>query len=257
MLTAYSLKSVTMRYFIELAYCGTAYHGWQIQPSAKSVQGTIEKELSTLLREATSIVGAGRTDTGVHASYYVAHFDSPQELDSKQIKFKLNCMLPTDISVYNIEKVDDDAHARFDAVSRTYNYFINNTKHPFGRDLFWDFRQDLDIALMNEGCSFLVGTKDFTSFSKLHTDVNNNICELRFAEWSKTEYGYKFEIRANRFLRNMVRAIVGTLVEVGLQKIPPSEIKEILSKKNRKFAGTSVPAQGLFLSGIEYPNFKV
>ncbi|MFV0506495.1 MAG: tRNA pseudouridine(38-40) synthase TruA [Bacteroidales bacterium] len=242
-----------MRYFTELAYCGTKYHGWQIQPNAKSVQGTIEEVLSTLFRQSTSIVGAGRTDTGVHASYYVAHFDSAKNIDTKQLKFKMNCMLPSDISIYNILEVNHSAHARFDAISRTYNYFINNIKHPFGRDLFWDFRQDLDIELMNEACALLLGEKDFTSFSKLHTDVNNNICDLKFAEWGKTTHGYKFEIKANRFLRNMVRAIVGTLVEIGLGKIEPTEVAEILNKKNRKFAGTSVPAQGLFLSNIEYP----
>lgn len=242
------------RYFIELAYKGTNFNGWQIQPNANSVQACIERALSTILRDKISVVGAGRTDTGVHAGYFVAHFDSlVHVLDNKDFVHKLNSFLPNDISVFSISKVNSEAHARFNAVSRTYMYFINLTKNPFIQETSWFYFKRPDIEIMNEACKILFEYSDFTSFSKLQTDVKTNNCRIIEANWQNTAEGIVFIVKADRFLRNMVRALVGTILEVGLNKIDLNEFRQIIENKNRNEAGLSVPAHGLFLTDIIYP----
>ncbi len=245
-----------MRYFIELKYKGAAYFGWQRQNDVQTVQGTIEKGLSTLLRAPIEIVGAGRTDTGVNASYYVAHFDSPKEdeLDTEQLVYKLNVILPEDIAIINVVKVAADAHARFDALERGYTYFIEPKKNPFSRDSSWQYYVDLDVEKMNRAAAILPLTKDFTTFAKLNSNNKNNLCDLYYAHWSRDESGaLRFEISANRFLRNMVRAIVGTLVDVGRGKYSVEEFEEIVKSQCLARSSAGAPAQGLFLSRIKYP----
>jgi len=242
------------RYFFEISYRGTKYFGWQRQPRSISVQQELEETIGKLYsNEIFPIVGCGRTDTGVHAKQYFFHIDLP-EIDSlEKMVFKLNRMLSDDIVVHFIGEVDSALHARFSATQRTYRYFIHHQKDPFKTDNSWYFPQDLNYSEMNKAAKALLGTQDFTSLSKLHTDVKTNICTLTKAEWvmiSDTE-SY-FEITADRFLRNMVRATVGTLIDVGLGKIAVSEIKGILEAKDRSAASTSVPAHGLFLWKIEY-----
>jgi len=245
---------LAQRYFIELAYKGTNYHGWQIQPNAVSVQGCLEKALSVINRELISLTGAGRTDTGVHAKYYVAHFDSKlADLDSPDFVHKLNSYLDKDIAIYSISKVTADAHARFDASSRTYQYFINLLKNPFDQETSWYFFRQPDLEKLNEASRILFEYSDFTSFSKLHTDVKTNNCKIYCAEWSQTEQNIVFTVKADRFLRNMVRALVGTILEVGIGKIRLEEFRNIIEIKDRGAAGLSVPAHGLFLTDIEYP----
>ena len=241
------------RYFIQLAYDGSNFHGWQIQPRANSVQEEIQKALSKLHgNEKIEIVGCGRTDTGVHAKSYFLHTDLPHTWDPQQLVFKLNRMTPPDISFSKAWELHSDLHARFDASSRTYRYFINRHKDPFVRTQSWYVQQDLDLQAMNQAAIYLLGVQDFSSFAKSHTDVKTNICEVFAAEWFQTANGLYFEISANRFLRNMVRAIVGTLVEVGLGKIKASELPGIIAAQNRSEAYVSVPAQGLFLWDITY-----
>ena len=243
------------RYFVEIAYRGTAYHGWQSQPNAPSVQETIERCFSKLFgNTSVSIVGCGRTDAGVHAKSYFFHVDLPQEWEEDQLCFKLNRMLPSDICAIRALRVASDLHARFDAEKRTYRYFIHQQKDPFHQDLSWYFPQYLDFPAMNAAAKRLLGTKDFGSFSKLHTDVKTNICTVFHAKWIQTEGQWYFEISANRFLRNMVRAIVGTLIEVGLGKLTIEEIDAIIDAKDRGEAAVSVPAHGLFLWEIVYPS---
>ena len=242
------------RYFIELAYNGTRFHGWQIQPNAKSVQETLEHALSTICREQISVTGAGRTDTGVHASYYVAHFESENvSLDHADFTYKLNSFLGTDIVIFSISKVVQEAHARFGAVSRTYNYFINRRKDPFALETSCYFPHALDVKTMNEACSVLFEFKDFTSFSKLHTDVKTNNCKIEYAQWDMKGHQLVFTVKADRFLRNMVRAIVGTMIQVGQGKLTIDEFREIIVSKDRGAAGASVPPEGLFLADIQYP----
>ena len=242
------------RYFIELAYNGTRFYGWQVQPNAPSVQEQIEKALSVIGREEIAVTGAGRTDTGVHARFFVAHFDSESgKLDDPDFCWKLNSFLDRDIVVFRIFKVKPDAHARFDAISRSYHYYITRRKDPFAQETAWYFKYPLDVAKMNEACKSLFEYIDFTSFSKLHTDVKTNNCKIFQAEWREEGDRLVFIIKADRFLRNMVRAIVGTLIEVGQGKISIDGFREIIEMKNRGFAGVSVPAHGLFLVGIEYP----
>jgi tRNA pseudouridine38-40 synthase len=243
------------RYAFEVAYRGESFHGWQIQPNAASVQETIERELSKLLsNEAVSIVGCGRTDTGVHASYYVFHVDFHQAIsNTEQCVYKLNKMLPQDIAVFSCQSVTEAFHARFSAESRTYRYFIHNQKNPFLLDSYY-LPLNLDVNAMNEAANLLLGTQDFTSFSKLHTDVKTNICTVTKAGWKQVdEHNWYFEIQADRFLRNMVRAVVGTLLDVGMGKLSASEIKTIIALKNRSEAKVSVPANGLFLVDVCYP----
>lgn len=241
------------RYFFEISYFGKDFCGWQIQPNAPSVQETIEKELSKLhSNQEIKIVGCGRTDTGVHAHHYIFHTDIPTIEDSNQFIFKLNKMLPNSIAVHSIEEVSEDLHARFSATKRTYRYFIHSKKNAFVNDQSFYFPQNLEIEKMNEAGKLLLGTQDFTSLSKLHTDVKTNICTVSKAKWAPTENGLMFEISADRFLRNMVRATVGTLLEVGVGKIKPNEIVDILEAKDRQKAKVSVSGHGLFLWKIEY-----
>lgn len=246
---------MAQRYFIELAYNGTRFHGWQIQPNAPSVQEQLEKAVSTIAREKISVTGAGRTDTGVHARFFVAHFDSENKnLDIPELSGKLNSFLGNDLVIFRIYKVVPDAHARFDALSRSYQYHITRTKDPFAQETAWYFKYPLDVEKMNEACTVLFDYSDFTSFSKLHTDVKTNHCKIFQAEWKKQGTQLVFTVKADRFLRNMVRAIVGTLLEVGQGKLSVDGFREVIEKKDRGAAGVSVPAHGLFLTGIEYPS---
>jgi len=240
-----------MRFFIELSYKGTNYHGWQMQPNANSVQAEINNALSTLLNTKIEVMGAGRTDTGVHAKQMFAHFDYQKDLDGLQLASKLNAFLPKDITIHNINVVADDANCRFDALSRTYHYHIIQQKSSFIENAYF-LHKNLDIDAMNLACAHLLGKQDFTSFSKVNTQTFTNNCNVMLANWEQTERELIFTIKADRFLRNMVRAIVGTLLAVGEGKIKPEKVKEIIAKKDRGEAGTSVPAQALFLSNIEY-----
>ena len=249
-----------LRYFIKFSYNGTHYHGWQYQPNVVSVQETLSKALSTILNNNIELTGAGRTDTGVHAKVMFAHFDY-EEIDkpAKQSIFdlpsvvqKLNSFLPKDIVVFEIIPLHDDAHARFDAKKRTYQYYINIQKDVFSQELSWYYHQHLDVALMNQAAAILLHHKDFQCFSKVNTDVNTYNCDIMEAYWTKSKNQLIFTITADRFLRNMVRAIVGTLVNVGLHKITLSDFEKILESKNRNEAGASVPAHGLYLTAIAY-----
>jgi tRNA pseudouridine38-40 synthase len=246
---------VKKRFFIYFSYKGTAYHGWQIQPNGISVQEVLTKALCTILRTEFEIVGAGRTDTGVHAKLMVAHFDLENDLElDAQFVTKLNSFLPNDIAVFKIVEVQPDAHARFDAISRRYEYHIVTNKDVFKTGLAVREFNQLDYKTMNEAAKTLMEYCDFTSFSKLHTDVKTNNCIIHLAEWKQQENEWVFTIEADRFLRNMVRAIVGTLFEVGRGKMTLEEFKNVIETKNRCKAGTSVPAHGLYLVDIKYPN---
>jgi tRNA pseudouridine38-40 synthase len=241
-----------LRYFIKLAYNGTHYHGWQYQPNASSVQETLNKAISVILNTDINLMGAGRTDTGVHAKEMFAHFDFEKPINISSIVHKLNSYLPKDIVIYDIIPVQDEAHARFDAVKRTYEYHINTFKDAFLQDGSWYFHQKLDLDLMNQASKLLFDHIDFQCFSKVNTDVNTFDCTILEAHWKQENNQIVFTISANRFLRNMVRAIVGTLVNVGLQKISLDDFNEIIKSKNREKAGFSVPAHGLYLTKIEY-----
>ncbi len=243
-----------MRYFIELAYKGTNFHGWQIQPNAISIQEIIEQSLSTKFQESISVTGAGRTDAGVHASFFVAHFETKKSFDVKKIIYGLNNLVGQDISVYKIYPVNERLHARFDAISRTYEYRISKRKNPFLRELSTFFNKDLDIDLMNKGGEILLNYTDYTSFSKLHTDTKTNNCSVSQAFWEEKDELLIFTITADRFLRNMVRAIVGTLLDLGEHKINITQFKKIIEIKDRTKAGKSAPAEGLFLTNIKYPS---
>jgi tRNA pseudouridine38-40 synthase len=244
------------RYFIELSYKGTPFCGWQLQPNVPTVQGELEKALGLLLREPVRLTGAGRTDTGVHALYYVAHFDTVRENLHSDTSFisKINGIIPREISVRRIVAVLSDAHARFDAVSRTYYYRIATRKNPFTSDLAYHYYRPLDVAKMNEAAAILTEYNDFTSFSKLHGNAATNLCDVLYAQWADDENSgeLRFVITANRFLRNMVRAIVGTMMDIGLGKYPPAHIREIILERDRAAAGSSVPPQGLYLAKIYY-----
>ena len=242
-----------MRFFITLSYDGTRYHGWQIQPNGDSVQQCLQEALSTLLCKPVEVVGAGRTDTGVHARMMVAHFDWEETIDGKQLAYKLNKLLPGDIAVQEVRQVEDDMHARFSATSRAYHYFIHTRKDPFLQAYSWQIPFALDFEKMNEAAKVLLEYKDFTSFSKVNTDTKTNLCDLKEAFWEEVEPGqWRFTITANRFLRNMVRAIVGTLVEVGRGRISIEEMRHIIEAKDRCQAGESVPGKALFLVDIKY-----
>lgn len=243
-----------MRYFMRLAYNGANFHGWQSQPNAITVQETIERALSTVLRTPVPITGAGRTDAGVNAAMMIAHFDCELVPENTQpLVRSLNSLLGKDIAIYSIFKVGDDAHARFDATSRTYKYFTHTVKSPFIYPLSWQCNPKLDFDKMNEAAKVLPLYTDFTSFSKLHTDVATNNCRISYAQWRQEGEQMVFTITADRFLRNMVRAIVGTLVDVGMGKISISDFCRIIEQKNRCSAGTSMPGQALFLWNITYP----
>lgn len=244
-----------MRYFIEISYDGTAYHGWQMQNEEPTVQQVLETGLKYKLGLTGKVTGCGRTDTGVHARHFFAHFDPDHLLHDKQVEnavWELNSYLPVDIVVHRIFRVRDDAHARFDAMARTYKYYINILKDPFSDRFAWYYRANLDVESMNRAAEILKEYNDFTSFSKLHTDVKTNNCRISEAAWNNWGGQLIFTITADRFLRNMVRAIVGTLVEVGRGKLAPEEISKIILRKDRGAAGMSVPARGLFLEKIEY-----
>lgn len=256
-----------MRYFLKLSYNGAQFHGWQSQPNAVSVQSSIENALEIICRRKISITGAGRTDTGVNARVMYAHFDCEEEIkDPNRFLLSLNSLVGRNISIEKILSVHDEAHARFDATSRTYKYFITFSKNPFLHNLSWRSPSPLEVNKMNEAASFLLINQDFTSFAKLHSDVKTNICNVSHAHWSFISddqesldfigflnHGLVFTITADRFLRNMVRAIVGTLVEVGRGKITPEDFNNIIIQKNRNAAGTSMPPEALFLWNITYP----
>ncbi len=244
-----------MRYFLELSYLGKAYNGWQIQDNAPSVQQTLQEALSTVLRTPTSVVGAGRTDTGVHAIHYVAHFDSERPLeDSQRFCYHLNAVLPEDIAVCDVRYVRDDAHARFDAVEREYKYYVSPHKDPFRREVTYQLIMPLDLERMNEAAGMLLGQRDFTSFSKLHSGNKTNICRVTQARWQEQSDCYVFTVVADRFLRNMVRAIVGTLLDVGRGKLSVDEFRAVIDGCDRALAGTSAPPQGLFFTRVDYPD---
>ncbi len=241
------------RYFTELAYDGTAYHGWQIQPNAHTVQAELENVFSLIFSEKVKIIGAGRTDTGVHAEHFTAHFELSKPIENIEKKlFQLNNFLPKDIVLHKIYRVADNMHARFSAKKRSYSYRIARKKLPFVYAYSHYVFGKLDIDGMQKAANSLMNYEDFTSFSKLHTDTNNNICNIFSANFYEKNDILFFEISANRFLRNMVRAITGTLLEIGRGKIQPTEIHNIIKAKNRNAAGASVPAKGLFLTKIEY-----
>lgn len=243
------------RYFIKISYKGSSFHGWQKQPNAPSVQEKIEEGISKIHGNIPiSIVGCGRTDAGVHALNYFAHVDLSVLKSIPQFIYKLNKILPTDIAIDDVCPVSSTAHARFDATARTYHYRIHQKKNPFLNQTSWYYPFPLELDKMNEAAQLLLGEQDFTSFSKLHTDVKTNNCHVLEAKWQLAENNQLlFEVKANRFLRNMVRAIVGTLLEVGQGKYPPSQVSAILKMKNRNAAGVSVPAHGLSLVEINYP----
>ncbi|WP_121665650.1 tRNA pseudouridine(38-40) synthase TruA [Mesonia aquimarina] len=244
-----------MRFFLDLSYNGKAYHGWQIQPNAISVQEMVEKSLAVAFQQKVAVVGAGRTDTGVHAKQLLAHADVDQsEIDFQQLLFKLNTILPNDISINAIYEVKADAHARFDAIGRTYNYYITTRKDPFLEDFSCYVKKSLDVDLMNEASKILLDYRDFKCFSKSKTDVKTYNCKIEKAFWEQKEHQLIFTIKADRFLRNMVRAIVGTLIEIGLKKISLDDFRLILESRDRGKAGKSVDAKGLFLTEVEYPN---
>ena len=243
-----------MRYLLELSFNGANYHGWQIQPNSVSIQETIERCLSTILNEKINIVGAGRTDSGVHASYFCAHFDYDQIIkDKSNFIYKSNSFLPKDISINKIYDVKSDFHSRFDALSRTYQYRLNTFKNPFLSNNSYYLRKDINFYKMNLAALKLYNYKDFKSFSKSNTDVYTFDCNITDAKWSFIEDHWIFEISANRFLRNMVRAIVGTLIEIGEGKHEISHMDTVIKSKDREVAGYSVPAQGLCLTNIVYP----
>ena len=274
------------RYFIELSFDGANYHGWQIQPNALSVQEVLNKSISVILRRPIETVGCGRTDTGVHARQFFVHFDADgliiegsssmandthtslissdsrddntlvcESITINQSTFlrSLNSILPKDIAVHRIFPVPESAHARFDATLRTYEYHVHFNKDPFKNGYSWELRDGLDIGLMNKAAMIMMEYKDFSCFSKSNTQVKTNLCKIVKAEWIKKTDGIVFQISADRFLRNMVRAIVGTLLMVGKHEIAPEKVREVIESKNRSNAGTSVPACGLFLTRVKYP----
>lgn len=245
-----------MRWFVDLAYRGAPYHGWQVQPGVTTVQSVIEDALARLTGTPMPITGAGRTDAGVNARRMIAHVDMPDGFDPRTGTFvrSLNAMCGPNIAIRSFAPVAADAHARFDATERSYRYFVHTTKDPFASGLSWPASPRLDFEAMNEAAALLLGRRDFTSFSKLHTDVKTNICDLRRASWVQTDATHwYFEIVADRFLRNMVRAVVGTLVDVGRHKIDAAGLMAVVDAKDRCAAGTSMPAGPLFLWDVRYP----
>lgn len=249
----FTFAAFMKRFFLEIAYNGTNYHGWQIQKNAHTVQVTIQKALSTILKEKITITGAGRTDTGVHAKQLFAHFDTEQEIEFEKLKFKLNSFFPDDIACLSVFEVEKDMHARFNATSRTYEYWISTKKNPFLTQFAYYFPSNLAVDLMNNAATQLIQETDFSSFSKSKTDTFTNNCNITEAYWKAEKDLLIFTITANRFLRNMVRAIVGTLLDVGQKKITIDAIPNIIASKNRSEAGQSVPAHGLYLTKVEYP----
>ena len=242
-----------MRYFIVFSYLGKSYHGWQNQPNAITVQEVLEDSLTKLIGEPIAVTGAGRTDAGVHAKEMFAHFDFEEELDLTDLVYRLNAFLPEDIATQDIFNVLDDAHARFDAYERTYEYWITQKKNPFYKDSAHYVKLPLDLAAMNEAATLFLEYSDFECFSKSNSDVHTYLCNVKKVVWTKEKDKLVFTITADRFLRNMVRAIVGTLLDVGLGKSNLEDMKQILESKDRSKAGASVPAKGLYLTKIAYP----
>lgn len=241
------------RYFLDIAYNGTNYHGWQIQPNAISVQEVLQDSISTILKERVDVMGSGRTDTGVHAKQQLVHFDFEMKMSAQDFLHKLNGLLPKDIAAKTLREVYEEAHVRFDATERAYQYFINQRKSPFLENLSYQFSYELDMDLMNEAANKLIGEQDFESFSKVKTEVNTFLCTVTKAKWTQTEDQLIFEVRANRFLRGMVRALVGTLLDVGRKKLAVADFVSIIKSKDRAKAGRAVPPQGLFLTEVNYP----
>ncbi|HET8828048.1 MAG TPA: tRNA pseudouridine(38-40) synthase TruA [Pelobium sp.] len=245
----------TNRYFLSLSYKGSAYHGWQSQPNALAVQEVLEKALKVFFRFDVETLGCGRTDSGVHATQFYAHIDLPSQIEINQEKFlkSLNSLLPSDIAVAELISVHNDAHARFDATLRAYQYHINFQKNPFKADSSWFIKDELDLPEMQKAAAIIKDYEDFGAFCKSKADNFTNICHIQKSEWEKTRDGLIYHVSANRFLRNMVRAIVGTLVDVGKGKISAETMHQIIQSQNRSVAGASVPACGLFLTQVEYP----
>ena len=242
-----------MRFFVTLSYNGQYYHGWQIQPSGDTVQERLQQALKLLLRSDIIVTGAGRTDTGVHARMMIAHFDFDTEIDCSQLTYKLNKLLPHDIAVSRVERVADDMHARFSATSRMYHYYLHTEKNPFLCRISCELHYTLDFKKMNEAAALLLEYSDFGAFCKAHADVKTTICHVTVAEWHQlSPTTWYFEIRANRFLRNMVRAVVGTLIDVGRGRITIDDFRKIIEGKRRTEAGESMPAHALFLEDITY-----
>ena len=249
-------RSLNHRYFLRLSFNGESFHGWQSQHNAPSIQSALRDALTVILREPIEVAGAGRTDAGVHAREFFAHFDHPAEFsisEREELVYHLNGYLPDAISIQEILPVRGDAHARFSAHSRTYQYFITKKKDPFQHSFSWYYPGKLDVDLMNRGAKILMNNLDFTSFAKLPKETKTNICQVEYAEWEEKDHLLVFTITADRFLRNMVRAIVGTLVELGRGKIDLEDLDRIILSKDRRAAGYSVPANGLFLVSINYP----
>ncbi len=244
---------MTLRYFVYLAYKGTNYHGWQIQPNANTVQAEINKALQTILPEKTTAVGSGRTDTGVHATGQVFHCDLPASYRAERLARKLNGVLPDDIVVDKVVPVVAEAHARYSALSRRYAYRLRFSKSPFSANEYYYLPKKPDFAVMNRACVLIMGTHEFTSFSRVKTSVNNFICEVTEARWQDDGDQAVFYITANRFLRGMVRALTGTLLAVGFGKLSLDEFAAIIEAKDRRRAGQSVPPQGLYLCEVRYP----
>lgn len=243
-----------MRYFVTFSYDGSRYHGWQIQPNGNSVQAELQRALTILLRRETTVVGAGRTDAGVHARMMVAHFDTDVALvDCAQTVYRLNRILPRDIAVSRVEPVADDMHARFSAISRTYRYYIHTCKDPFLRNYSCEMHYDLDFEVMNTAAAMLLEYDDFGAFCKSHADVKTTLCHVSAACWHQmTDHSWYFEITANRFLRNMVRAVVGTLVDVGRHRLSLDDFRRVVEGRRRTEAGESMPGEALFLEDIRY-----
>jgi len=243
------------RYILTLSYKGTNYHGWQEQPNAKTIQGELKRVLKMLFHHKICLHGAGRTDAGVHASFFVAHFDKLGKLITDKQKFinSMNGILPNDIVIHDCFPVEHEFHARFSAVARTYKYFINLVPNPFSTDYSYYYKYPLDVDLMNKAAEILIEYDDFKSFEKLHSNNKTSICKLSQAQWEKKDNQLIFTITADRFLRNMVRSIIGTMIDIGRGKITHEDFREIIEKRDRQASGTSAKAHGLFLTNIQYP----
>jgi tRNA pseudouridine38-40 synthase len=238
---------------MDVCYDGSEFHGWQSQKNAYSVQQAIEEALEKILQKRVAITGSGRTDTGVHAKQQIVHFDLEDKRDLDKLQYQLNAVLPKSVAVKSLKRVKDEAHARFDAVSRKYHYFIHSQKNPFKEGQSFYFHQTLNLEAISEACSILLKTKDFESFSRVKTEVNHFNCDMYECRWDETSEGYLFTVKANRFLRGMVRAIVGTLIDVGLSKLSLEDFALIVEQKDRRAAGAAAPAHGLYLTEVNYP----
>ncbi|MEP0365329.1 MAG: tRNA pseudouridine(38-40) synthase TruA [Cyclobacteriaceae bacterium] len=243
-----------VRFFLDISYLGTAFHGWQIQNNASSVQEEINKALSTILRSETECVGSGRTDTGVHATHQIAHFDTDSEAEPEALVYKLNSFLPKSISINNCRQVNNEAHARFDADMRSYEYHIHHHKNPFKQGHSYLFKATINTDLIDQACEIIKGWENFEALSRVQTEVNHFNCEIKEIKWQATNEGSFFHVSANRFLRGMVRAIVGTLLEVGQGRMALDQFKEVLESGDRRKAGRAVPPEGLYLTRVSYPD---